>query len=297
MDLRELVEQILSEAVGAVPAPAERDYHALWLERGIGREEPDVMAALGGALADRLAWVFVAGYQATIRRCFPDLPVEPGWCAFVNTEEPSRGLPGTALTGEPGKRRLSGAKTWVAAADHVDRLLVSARPNQVPFVVLRRDAPGVEIACDPPKSYLSEMVQGTVTFDDIAVREEQLTGDARTFPVFRAAESAYVRLALNVFMHGHVCRLGGPTALIGSAVAGVLGAAAVVQMQLPCQAAALGLLGVDRNTRALAGEFESFIQAQDETLHRLWTKDRRLVDGASTGIAARAAAALGRAST
>lgn len=294
MELKELVEQVVSAAVLTVSAPSEADYHAVWLQHRVGRESPLLIAALGGALADRLAWVFVAGYQATLRRTFPDLPVEDGWCAFVNTEDPSGTLPPTSLTGEPGHRRLSGTKTWLAMADHVDRLLVSARHNTPPFIVVRRDQAGVRIESGGPKSYLSEMVQGRVTFDDIPVPEKQITGDERTFPVFRASESAYVRVALNAFILNHTRRLGGPPALIGGAVAELYASAALLDLDLPSPVAALGLHGVDMHTQALASEFEGYVRAHDEALFQLWTKDRRLVTGASAGIAARAAAVLGQ---
>ncbi|MCX6023299.1 MAG: hypothetical protein NTZ05_16545 [Chloroflexi bacterium] len=250
------------------------------------------MAALGGAIADRLAWVFLAGHQGTIRRCFPTLPAEQGWCAFVNSEDRTGAVPGTSLTGGPGNWRLSGAKSWVAAADHIDRLIVSARRNEVPCIVVRRDQPGVHIYDVTPKGYLSELAQGRVRFDDAAVRDEHLIGDEQSFAAFGFAETAYIRVALNAFMLSHALRLGAPTWLIGGAVSGLFSSAAILYMQPPYRATALGFLGVDTNTRWLASEFEEFIQLRDDALHRVWIKDRGLVDGPSKGIAARAEAAL-----
>ncbi len=193
MDLPTLVEDVLRGAITPVTAPAEADYFAAWLDYDAGAHDPAITAVLGGALADRLAWVFVAGYQGTIRRCFPGLPPERGWCSFVNTEDRSGSLPGTSLTGEPGKRRLSGWKTWVATSDHVERLLVSARQGETPFILMRRDQPGIRIETGPARGYLSEMAQGRVEFVDVAVREEQLLGDDRTFPTFRRAECVHLQ--------------------------------------------------------------------------------------------------------
>lgn len=294
MDLPALVEQVLRGAITPVAAPAEEDYFTAWLDHDMGAYDPVITAALGGALADRLAWVFVAGYQATIRRCFPGLPPERGWSSFVNTEDRSGSLPGTALSGEPGSRRLSGWKTWVATSDHVGRLLVSARQGETPFIVVPRDQPGIRIDSGTPKAYLSEMTQGRVEFVDVTVREAQLVGDDRTFPTFRSAESAYVRAALNAFMFAQSCRLGGPPALTGGALAGLFSAAAILQLPLPSDAAAVAMLGCDVHTQSLAGEFEPFIQKADTGLHERWIKDRRLVVGAAQGIATRAEAALTR---
>jgi hypothetical protein len=251
-----------------------------------------MMAVLGGALADRLAWVFLAGYQGTIRRCFPGLSREHGWSSFVNTEDPSGSLPGTSLTGGPPNRRLSGWKTWVAASDHAERLLVSAHQGETPFVVVRRDQPGVLIERGQPKVYLSEMTQGRVEFTDVTVGEDQLIGDERTFLMFRSAESAYVRAALNAFIFSQACQPGGWPDLIGQALAGLYAAASILQLPLPSNAAAVALFGLDVRTGALAQDFASFIEREDPGLHALWMKDRRLVDGASNGIARRAAEAL-----
>jgi alkylation response protein AidB-like acyl-CoA dehydrogenase len=297
MDLGEFIERVLDGAVVPVAAPAEGDYHAAWLQHEVGSEDPFLMAALGGALADRLAWVFMAGHQGTVRHCFPRLPAEPGWSAFVNSEDPTGDLPGTALTGGPGAWRLSGAKTWVAGADHIDRLLVSARHNEVPFIVLRRATPGVHIESGEPKTYLSELVQGRVTFENVAVSEEQLTGDERTFTIFRFTEPAYVRVALNGFILSHARRLEAPAWLVGGAVAGLYSAAVILYLRPPLRSAALGLLGMDTNTRWLASEFEAFIRTRDEALHRLWTKDSHLVEASTSAIAARAEAALRLASS
>lgn len=284
---------MLSGTVAAPPSPTEGDYHATWLARDVGSEGEFMTAALGGALADRLAWVFVAGYQAGIRRSFPTLPRERGWCAFVNTEDKSGTFPGTLLSGEPGALRLSGCKGWVAAADHIDRLIVTASQNKPPFMLIRRDQAGVRIDNGPPKAYLSEMVQGRASFDNVAIGDEQFIGDERTFPVFRSVESAYVRTALAAFMFSQARRLGGPPSLIGGALASLCASATMLQLPLPSDAASVAMLGGANHAGGLAAEFESLIALKDPALHGLWMKDRRLTGGSAAAIASRAERALG----
>ena len=297
MDLQQLVTGILAGTTAPESSPTEADYHAAWLDHRVGEEDEFMTAALGGALADRLAWVFVAGYQASMRRSFPALPRENGWCAFVNTEDRTGTYPGTTLTGEPGNHRLSGWKGWVAAADHIDHLIVTASHNQRPFMLMRRDQPGVRIVSGgPPKAYLSELVQGRAHFDNVAISETQIIGDARTFPVFRSAESAYVRTALSAFMFSHARRLGAPPALIGGALDALFACAAILQLPLPSDTAAVAMLGSASHVVALALEFESLIAQKDQALHQLWVKDRRLIRGSLPGIASRAERALGIAS-
>src|SRR3546814_7764987 len=132
MDVPDLVKRIRTGDIAPVEAPTESDYYQAWTDRRVSSADPFMTAVVGGAMADRLAWVFLAGYQGTLARCFPELEVIPGWRSFVNTEGGRDNLPGTSLTGEPGSRRLSGWKTWVAAAEHVDALLVSAKHNVTP---------------------------------------------------------------------------------------------------------------------------------------------------------------------
>jgi alkylation response protein AidB-like acyl-CoA dehydrogenase len=292
MDLPELLDALLERRVVPASSPTEADYHRLWLEHKIGTEDPFVTAAIGGALADRLAWVFLAGYQSTIRRCFPDLPAKPGWSAFVNTEDSSGRLPGTELTGEPGQRRLNGWKHWLAAADHADRLLVSARQEHTPFLVLHRDTPGVRIETYAPASYLSELVQGLVQFEDVHIAEDQITGDERTFPTFRASETAYVRAALFAFMLSHGRRLGGSATLLAGALAGLLEMQAILQLPLPSEAAVVALLGADDHCQLVAVEFEELIEVRDQPLYERWRRDARLVHGASDRLLGRAASIL-----
>ena len=273
--LHAVIDDVLASRIAPLDAPLEDDYHAAWLRNEVGLAEPPVMAALGGALADRLAWVFMAGYQATLRRCFPQLGTRPGWSAFVNTEGVGD-LPGTVLSGTPRQQRLSGWKTWLAGADHVERLLVSATHNSLPFVVIGRDQPGVVIEHSRVGGYLPELVQGRVRFDDVAVLEGQITGDTTTFPAFRASEGGYVRIALNAFLLSHSVRLGAPTALIAGALASLLGAASAMELPLPSTAATIAIGGVDAQTRVLASEFEPFIATADPALHERWVRDARL---------------------
>lgn len=292
MDVRKLIDRIRDGALKPVDAPTEADFYETWTGAGISTSDPFMTAAVGGAVADRLAWVFLAGYQGTITRCFPELEVIPGWRSFVNTEDRRGTLPGTALSGSPGARRLSGWKTWVAAAEHVDELLVSARQNEPPFVAVRRDQAGVHIENGTPKAYLKEMVQGVVRFDDVQVAEAQVVGNETTFSVFRASEGAYVRVALNAFILSHSLRLGADATLVGGAVAGLLGASANLSLPVPSDLAALATAGADSHTAWLASEFEAMVRSRDEALFSRWNRDSRMVHGASGGIAARAEAAL-----
>jgi alkylation response protein AidB-like acyl-CoA dehydrogenase len=273
--LDEVIEGALTGTLAPREAPDEAAFDAIWREYGLSAAEPALMAAVGGALADRLAWVFLSGYQATLRRACPDLPIEAGWSALVNTEGVD-GLPGTVLEGAPGARRLSGWKTWLAAAGHVERLLVSARHNELPLIVIRRDTPGVVIEHSRAGGYLGEMVQGRVHFDGVAVSEEQLITDPRAFPTFRASESAYVRVALAAFVLAHTVRLRASAELIMNAASALLAAAGAIALPLPSRAAAVAAGGVEAQARALIEAFEPFVRTADPALGERLARDARL---------------------
>jgi alkylation response protein AidB-like acyl-CoA dehydrogenase len=207
MRIDDVIEGILQGETAPADGSTEAAWLATWRDRGLSDLDPEVMAALGGALADRLSWVFLAGYQATIYRCFPTLPRSAGWTSFVNTEDASGDLPGTSLEGDGDTRRLNGWKGWVAASDHVERLLVSAKQEHVPFAVLARETPGVRIESREAPGYLPDLSQGRAEFVDVTIPDGQLIGDERTFPTFRVAEGAYVRVALHAFILAHARRL------------------------------------------------------------------------------------------
>ena len=293
MRIDELVEGVLAREVAPVEVPTESAWLALWRERRIATEDLEVMAALGGAFADRLAWVFLSGYQATIYRCFPDLSRGEGFTSFVNTEDRSGELPPAELTGEGAARRLNGWKGWLAASDHVERLLVSARQERTPFVVLPRDTPGVRIQSRDASSYLPELTQGRVEFADVEVTDDRLTGDESTFPTFRVGEGAYIRVALGAFMLAHARRLEASSTLVADALAVLYAAVGCVRQPMPSTSSLIAAHAADRAVQRLIPDFEALLAERDPALLERWMRDRRLVTGASERLAERAAEALG----
>ena len=71
--LTNLLDQARAGSIATTAAQDEGDWHALWHDRALATLPPPAMAFHGGLLADRLPWVFVAGYQAVLHRVFPRL--------------------------------------------------------------------------------------------------------------------------------------------------------------------------------------------------------------------------------
>ena len=298
MDLERLLGELASGTLAPLDAPTEGDWHAIWQREGIGRHEPVITAALGGARADRLAWVFLSGYQACIRHTFPALTarLDDGdqWCSFVNTEDAEGTLPGTKLASAGDAQRLSGWKTWLAASDHVAQLLVSLRePSPWRYAVVPRDAAGVTIETGPPRRFLPELAQGRVEFDATPVEADALFADDDSYAQFGIAEGTYVRVALNAMMLSTVRQLDAPVDLTADAAANLAALAAVAALPLRSAAASAALLGIDRHTRTLAEAFADLIAERAPALHDRWRRDQRLIAMAVTGIERRGAEAFG----
>ena len=66
--------------------PDEHTYAELWLQQVSGLDSLQAQAVKGGLLADRMAWVFVAGYQCALRHTFAELPTD-GIAAFAVSED------------------------------------------------------------------------------------------------------------------------------------------------------------------------------------------------------------------
>ena len=119
-------ESLVEGGLQRVESASEAAYRDAWTEHSFPRE-PDLlaMATSGGLIADRVAWVFVAGYQAACRHVFPSAVLR-SWVSYAATEdrETDPPLPGVRLTGTPSAGTLSGNKAWIAAARSVGQLVV-----------------------------------------------------------------------------------------------------------------------------------------------------------------------------
>ena len=166
----------------AIPMPAnacasEAEYLALW-KASLATQEPlDLlaMAVTGGLLADRMAWVFVGGYQSAIRHTFMREAFS-GWGAFAVSED-RKGqppLPGVTLHNSAQGDVVSGYKTWVACSDSVEHVVIKAGAGaDAGYFNIHRSTPGLTVtskhAGAKPGSFLAEMSQGIAHLQDVAV--------------------------------------------------------------------------------------------------------------------------------
>ncbi len=189
----------LDRMPGAPAAPTEARFKAEWQTLPV--LEPLPLAFAGGALADRLAWVFAAAYQGAVRACF-DGARERAWIALCVSEDRTGEYPGVVL--EDGI--LTGSKSWIAASDTVDQLIVSVGPSlEGGCRLLDRDAPGVEIVPRPRKSFLGDLSQGAANLTGASADS---VVDLATADRFGVAEPFFVVVAAMPYLARESRRLG-----------------------------------------------------------------------------------------
>lgn len=224
--------------------PDEDAFHDHWHDRRLGAETPERAAVLGGAAALSLPQVFIAGYQAALRRVFPNLLAE-GWAALAAAEdrtEPER-FPGTVLTPQDGGFRLNGHKSWIGQSRHVAHLLATAKlGGEVRIACLPRGRDGIAISHREAPAFLRGLSQGFGRFENVAVaRGELLPGEMGRD--FARAEPLYLMLAGAAFLNAR----GGEA--VGAPAEGLTAYCAAGEYD-PARLAAL-----DRELQAAAGRF------------------------------------------
>ncbi|HSG91798.1 MAG TPA: hypothetical protein VLA56_21445 [Pseudomonadales bacterium] len=240
-----------------------------------GNADTAELAARAGAGADRLAWVFMSGYQGAVRACFPEF-AGPGWSCFAAAE--AKDAPPCVLAPAADGHRLHGSKSWVAGARSLARLVVSVGEGDARrFVCVARDAPGLVLSEPRAPSFLAELSQGAATFEDVAVGADQLLADPVRAHWFRAAEPLHVLIALNACL-GAQAASAGDSSLALTTVANVdLGAGLVPEIHDRVTVKA-GLTELRARTTEVVRQFaEGPLAHAVPALGRSWETDARLL--------------------
>ncbi len=256
------------------------------------------LAVLGGRLAITPGYAFLAGYQAALRRLWPDAPVGLGaLCATENRKL----LPADMQT-RVDELIINGSKDFVIAGCTADWLLVPARdetPGDRPrlsLCVVGCDERGVFIEDRPPLPLVPDIAHGRLRLDQAPCR--RLPGDGWDDYVkpFRTLEDLYVLTALASWLYGIGLECGWPQRL-QLLLLGVLGGAAEVARLSPTEAAThLLLASLNLQFEALAQELDAALASGPEPWKRLWQRDRavlQLAHSARSKRQARAAAVFG----
>lgn len=250
----------------------EDDFYQRWCELAADQKPAD-MVQLAGALATSPGQIFVAGYQAAIRDTFPELQ-HKGWFCFAVTEDrrpilsKDSALPGVTL--EDGK--VTGFKTWIAAADNVDVLVlkVGNGDDAVYGWVSAEDA-GVVISLRA-SSFLADMSQGTAEFRAAAFTP---LADSSRVREFHRSEPFYIYMAFLARMSEFGADI--PTGDSGKSGAKMGECAAAA---LKAQSERPDLVKLD----LAVSELLTIMDREGITLGDHWDTDRRLFTLYSKGI-------------
>ena len=246
----------------------EAGYAAVWRQQALVTADLVELAIVGGLLADRMAWVFVAGYQSALRHTFPSIPMD-GLAAFAVSEDRKGNPPlaGVQSHEHDGKLCVSGYKTWVACSTTLAYLLIKAnRGAAAQYFCLPRQTPGLTLQ-DKYGTFLPEMSQGIAKLDRVATPAAL---DQSAVASFGLRETLYIYLAF--------CAWAGMQGAAPEQCQGLILRLAALIRQLPVDAQGLAeLKAVDADVQALRESISPRLVAG-------WQADQRLIAMYSPGI-------------
>jgi len=191
---------LMTEGPRRMACPDEPAYLAAWQAHALPWAGALLtMAVAAGRIADRLAWVFQAGYQAACRDAFPHVR-SSGWIAYAASEDRKNDppLPGVVLA----DGCLNGSKTWVAGARSVQELIIKlGRGPDARYLLVPRATTGLTIVTGQTPRFLSEMSQGQAHFDRTPLSATTALDSSRIIH-FGVLEPLYVYAAFCGFVLG-----------------------------------------------------------------------------------------------
>ena len=187
--------------IGPRCVSSEAEYLALWKKCAQADLSPQNLALTGGLLADRMSWAFIAAYQAAISWCFANSHRVQGrneWFAFASSEDRQVKEPLPGVTGVIAQNSfvLSGNKTWVAACDSIESLIVKVgKGGSSSYWYVPRNTQGLSINSYPAPKRLPDLSQGAAAFDNLEL-PMSFALDSSRVSFFHAAEAYHLLVAL-----------------------------------------------------------------------------------------------------
>jgi acyl-CoA dehydrogenase len=247
-------------------------------------ERPIDRAIAGAARVDRLGYAFAGGYAAALRAMVPDLPGDT-LASFAATEKGGNSPRKIETTLAEGV--LNGRKSWVTLGPEGGVVLVVARvPGDGPRPELRvvrvdASAPGVTITPLPHMPIVPEIPHASISFDGVAVApSDVLPGDGydRYLKPFRTIEDLHVHAALLAWLLAVGARSGWPRAPRERALAALIGARGLAEMDPSSPVTHVALGGLLAETRGILADLEPCWATAEPELRARWDRDRPLLE-------------------
>jgi len=258
--------------------------------RTAGWKRPFDRAVIGGFIAGRTAYAFVAGYESALRRLVPSLP-ENAIVSFCVTED--KGAHPASIHSLLSKGpddsgwRLTGSKKFITMANEAEFLLVAVSTGPAPdgkkilrMIMIRRDAPGIAVTPMAGLPFVTEISHGTVAFHDVPVRDSDiLPGDGYEAYIkpFRTMEDLHVMAAIMAYIFRIASLYQWPTSMkerILCLLASIHGLANEDPLA-PYMHVALG--GLLQEINALIESTAQYWEAVDPAVRESWNRDKPLL--------------------
>lgn len=246
-------------------------------------------ALVGGALADRVAFAFAAGYTEALRALVPSLDGIGALCATEADGNHPR-----AIKTRLDNHTLTGHKRWATGASHASSLLVVATtgdgPDGRPLLKLARvstRAPNLRIL-STAAPFVPEIEHAELFFDRTPI-EELLPGDGYDdyLKPFRSVEDLHVHAALLAYLLSVTRRHALPATLTESLLALALSTTTLASLDLRTPAAHLALAGLlDLAATTITAVEAAWSSVPSDEWHR-WQRDRPLLQVAAKARIAR----------
>ncbi len=287
-DIETMLLDLQSGIPGPVTCDTEHEWRQVWMDHDLTGLGSLSVAVIGGALADRLAWVFHAGYQGMMRHAFPFCPLN-GWASYLVAEDKTGEYPGTVLTRSVDGATLSGFKSWVAGSEHVDHLIIRvADAGDDALVTVDRDDPGVTLSSRDKPGFLADLSQGFAAFENVRISDDQMFTSEHLPEHFAQSEPHHVLSALNACFVSHTIRLKGDESIATESISSLELAQKLMAEDIPADEYLLGIADLDAATTETARRFEANVLVNDKSMQERWRRDRGLVNMFSRGLQKRA---------
>jgi hypothetical protein len=256
----------------------EAEFAQLWAG-AMTSQRPLEMAVAGGHLADDLAFVFIAGYQAAVRACFAI--DEPGWVAYAVSESRGDDDGASRVRLDAPTQTLSGVKSWVAAVNNISQIIVKVGDgDNAEYWRVPVSAAGLSLQARPKGKFLGAMSQGSAEFQQTPV-DPSARLDSSAARRFGFMEPLFIDIAFLAFVKTQAPGVSQVDDLL-------LMASVLVEADFAAVATKMQFAALDSAVQQVLAEFE-LLQA-GPVLSANWAQDRGLLSLYSKGIQQRAEA-------
>ena len=252
-------------------------------------------AIAGGFVADRIAYAFTAGYQASLRRLLPSLSSHT--IAALCVSEEGGGHPRKIKTtlrriDQKDNRspiwEINGRKQFITNADEAGRLLIAASAgetpdgkNQIQMIEIERDAPGITVIPMKELPFVPEISHGILLLEGVRAREENLlSGDGylNFIKPFRTIEDIHVSAAIIGYLFRIAGQYGWPQAIQEKCLSLFSGFRSLSAEDPGNPAVHIALGGILDQMAQLVTDIEPNWTSVDAFTRTSWVRDRKLLD-------------------